>query len=249
MKALLIIENDRIADIARFYLRPLGFEAVRYRNPLKALDNLDEIEPNAIVVSARDFPRHWKIITQVARARWNKDACVIVLLKGDLFPFEEAAKAVHIGVNGVARDNLDDRHEQAHFQHLLKRYVTVDESRSAERVAPSAWDRLDFIFSHPSSYSPVAGHLETVSLAGISFIPDSPALVADLEVGRLIEDCSLRAGDRILSLSCAVVRSDRVLGLSIADIAEADRGYLEEYLESCPEREMRALLGRGKASD
>ncbi|HTX73749.1 MAG TPA: PilZ domain-containing protein [Rectinemataceae bacterium] len=242
MKALLIVENDRIADIARFYLRPLGFEAVRYRNVLKALDNLEEIEPNAIVVSARDFPRHWKIIAQVARTSWSKDRCVIILLKGELFPFEEAAKAAHIGVNGVVRDNLDDRHEQTHFQHLLKRYVTVEESRSAERVAPSAWDRLDFIFAHPLTFSPVAGRLETVSLAGISFIPDSPALVADLDAGTAIEDCSLRVGDRILSLSCTVVRSDRVLGLEIASMAEDDRDYLDEYLASCPEREMRALL-------
>ncbi|MGO8694483.1 MAG: PilZ domain-containing protein [Rectinemataceae bacterium] len=248
MKALLLIENDRIADIARFYLRPLGFEAVRYRSPLKALDNLEEIEPNAIIVSARDFPRHWKILTQVARAKWGKDACVIVLLKGELFPFEEAAKAVHIGVNGVVRDNLDDRHEQTQFQHLLKRYVTVEESRSAERVAPSAWDRLDFMFAHPLSFSPVAGRLETVSLAGISFLPDIPALVADLEPGGRIEDCSLRVGDRILSLSCEVVRSDRVLGLSIAEMAVEDRAFLENYLASCPEREMRALLEQGKDS-
>jgi len=242
MKALLVVEDDKIAEIARFYLRPLGFEAVRYRNPLKALDNLDEIEPNAIVVSARDFPRHWKVIAQVARTMWSKDKCVIVLLKGDLFPFEEAAKAAHIGVNGVVRDDLDDRHEQTRFQHLLKRYVTVDESRSAERVAPSPWDRLDFMFAHPLTFSPVAGRLETVSPAGISFIPDSPALVADLEPGRTIEDCSLRVGDRILSLSCLVVRSDRLLGLEIASMDEGDREYLGEYLAACPEREMQALL-------
>jgi len=33
MKALLLIENDRAAEIIKFYLKPLGFEAVRYRNP------------------------------------------------------------------------------------------------------------------------------------------------------------------------------------------------------------------------
>jgi methylmalonyl-CoA mutase cobalamin-binding subunit len=242
MKALLLVENDRIADIARFYLRPLGFEAVRYRNPVKAVDNLEEIEPDAVVVSARDFPRHWKILTQAVRAVRPKDRCVIVLLKGEVFPFEEAAKAAHLGVNGVVRDNLDDRHEQILFQRLLKRYVAVEDSRNSERVAPSAWDRLDFIFAHPLSLSPVAGRLETVSARGISFAPDSPALVADLEAGTEIDDCSLRAGDRIISLSCKIARADRVLGLSITKMDEDDRNYLESYLASCPEREMRALL-------
>jgi CheY-like chemotaxis protein len=244
MKALLLVDNDRIAEIARFYLRPLGFEVVRYRSPIKALDNLEEIDPDAIVISARDFPRHWKVITQVIRATKPKDKCIIVLLKGELFPFEEAAKAVHLGVNGVVRDNLDDRHEQSQFQRLLKRYVVVDESRVAERVAPSPWDRLDFMFAHPASYTPVAGRLETISISGLSFIPDNVSLAADLAVGDEIEDCSLRAGDRIISLSCRIVRADRVLGLSYAAIEDEDRRYLEAYIASCPEREMRAILKR-----
>ncbi len=246
MKALLLVDNDRIAEIARFYLRPLGFEVVRYRSPLKALDNLEEIEPEAIVISARDFPRHWKIITQVIRATKPKDKCIIVLLKGELFPFEEAAKAVHLGVNGVVRDNLDDRHEQSQFQRLLKRYVIVDESRAAERVAPSAWDRLDFMFAHPQNYTPISGRLETISVSGLSFIPDTASLVADLSVGAEIEDCSLRAGDRILSFSCKVIRADRVLGLAYTVLEEEDKRYLEAYIASCPEREMRAILKKDR---
>ena len=88
MKALLLIESDRIANIARFYLRPLGFETIRYRNPVKALDNLEEIDPEAVIMSARDFPRHWKAIAQTIRAEKGKDGCVIVLLKGDSFPLD-----------------------------------------------------------------------------------------------------------------------------------------------------------------
>jgi hypothetical protein len=54
MKALLIVEDDSIADIIRFYLKPLGFDVLRYRNPLKALDNLEEIGAGSHKVSARD---------------------------------------------------------------------------------------------------------------------------------------------------------------------------------------------------
>ncbi len=244
MKALLLVDDDRVADIARFYLRPLGFEAIRYRSPVKAIDNLEEILPDAVIVSAKDFPRHWKILASVIRAKRGKDDCVIIVLKGELFPFEEAAKAASLGVNGVVRDALDDRKEQAQFQRLLKRYVVVDESRVADRVAPEPWDRLDFMFAHPRTFAPVAGRLETVSATGFSFAPDSPALVSDLEPGMEIEDCSLRAGDRILSLSCRIVRVDRVLGLTISTMGVEERRYYEDYLAACPEREMRALLGR-----
>jgi len=245
MKALLVIESDRIADIARFYLRPLGFEVVRYRNPVKAVDNLEEIDPDAIVMSARDFPRHWKVLAQAVRAEKGKDECIIVLLKGEAFPLEEAAKASYIGVNGVVKDDLDDRREQGRFQQLLKRYMVVDDERAAERIMPSSWDRLDFMFAHPTSLAPISGRLEAVSPAGLSFVPDVPALAFDLSGGDIIEDCSMRIGADIISLSCRVAHSGRVLGLEIEEIADDDRSRLEDYLESQPEREMQAILDRG----
>jgi hypothetical protein len=248
MKALLLIESDRIADIARFYLKPLGFETVRYRNPVKAIDNLEEIEPDALVVSGRDFPRHWKIVTQALRAEKNKDECVIVLLKSDSFPLEEAAKATALGVNGVVRDDLDDRREQARFQELLKRYIVVDEDRVAERIAPSPWDRLDFMFAHPESLTPITGRLEAVSSLGLSFVPDNPALTSDLAPGDRIEDCSMRVGPDIIDLSCRVVHADRLLGLEIERVAEADRARLGAYLQACPAREMAAILEEGRHS-
>ena len=241
MKALLLAEDDGIARLARFYLRSLGFEVLRYRNPLKAIDNLEEIEPDALVVSARDFPRHWKTIAQAVRSERGKDSCVIVVLKGELFGFDEAAKAVHLGVNGVVRDDLSDRKEQAQFQRLLKRYVRVEEAHVPDRVAPSAWDRLDFIFAHPVTLAPIAGRLDTINIEELEFTPENPGSIADLEIGRPLEDCSLRVGDRILSISCAVLKADRTMILRISSIDEVDRDYLRDYLAACPEREALAL--------
>jgi hypothetical protein len=242
MKALLLIENDNAANLAEFYLKPLGFEAVRYRNPLKALDNLSEINPDAILLSAKDYPRHWKVIAATVRAERSKEECVLILLKGEFFPFEEAAKAIHLGINGVIRDNLDDRHEQTQFQRLLKRYVAIDDSRGAERLAPSPWDRFEFMFSHPKTLVPVVGLVETVSLSGLSFLPESPTLCSDILAGSILEDCSMRVGDRILSPSCLVARSERVLGLAIRGMEDEEKVYYDKYLRACPEREMQALL-------
>jgi hypothetical protein len=248
MKALLLIESDRIADIARFYLKPLGFEVIRYRNPVKAIDNIAEICPDALLISARDFPRHWKILAQMVRSEKAKDECVIVLLKGEAFPLEEAAKAAFLGINGVVKDDLDDKREQGRFQQLLKRYIVIDEDRAADRIMPSDWDRLDFIFAHPKSLAPISGRLEAISSTGFSFVPDSPALASDLATGDLIDDCSMRVGADIIDLSCTVAHSGRVLGLEILRIAEDDRSRLEEYLASCPEREIEAILEHSRQS-
>ncbi|MBL8968271.1 MAG: PilZ domain-containing protein, partial [Spirochaetaceae bacterium] len=238
-------ESDKAADIARFYLRPLGFESVRYRNPLKALDNLEEIDPDAVILSARDYPRHWKVLASAIRAERDKEACVLILLEGDKLSVEEAAKAAALGVNGVVGDSLDDRREQSRFQRLLKRYVAVDESRSSDRVAPSEWDRLDFMYSDPECLLPVSGRLETISATGLSFVPSDETAAQRLGTGDVLEDCSLRAGERILSLSCEVVRVGKSLGLAIRRMDEEERVYLGRYLEAGSEREMRALLKKG----
>lgn len=245
MKALLLVESDRVADLAKFYLRPLGVETIRYRNPVKAMDNLEEIDPDAVVVSALDFPRHWKVLAQCIRFSRDKEKCVIVLLKGETFPLEEAAKAVHIGVNGIVREDLEDRRELARFQALLKRYKAVEEDRTSDRIPVSDWDRLDFMLSHPKSLVPISGRLETVSTTGLSFVPDLPSLVSDLETGDRVEDCSLRVGQAIVSLSCRVAHEGKVLGLEIESMADDDRSRLEDYLAACPEREMQAIISKG----
>lgn len=242
MKALLIVEDDAIADIIRFYLRPLGFDVLRYRNPLKALDNLEELEPDAILVSARDFPRHWKPLIQVARRSWAKERCVFILLKGDVFPFEEAAKAMHLGVNGVVKEDLGDRNELSRFQQILKRYVAIEDSRNSDRMTPAEWDRLDFLFNRPADGIPVAGRIETVSVSGLSFKPDQPALTEDLEPGTFVEDCSLRVGTDILSLACTLVRKNHVLAFAFTGLREEDRDRIVDYLESATKREIDSLL-------
>ncbi len=242
MKALLIVEDDTIADITRFYLKPLGFDVLRYRNPLKALDNLEELEPDAILVSARDFPRHWKPLVQVARRSWAKERCVFILLKGEVFPFEEAAKAMYLGVNGVVKEDLSDRNELSRFQQILKRYVAIEDSRISDRLSPAEWDRLDFLFSRPDNGVPVAGRIETISAAGLSFKPDIAALTEDLEPGSYLEDCSLRVGSDIVSLGCTLVRKNHVLAFAFTRVSESDKTRITSYLESASKREIESLL-------
>jgi hypothetical protein len=242
MKALLIVEDDAIANIVRFYLRPLGFDILRYRNPLKALDNLEELEPDAILVSARDFPRHWKPLLQVVRRSWAKERCVFILLKGELFPFEEAAKAMYLGVNGVVKEDLGDRNELTRFQQILKRYVAIEDSRISDRLIPEKWDRLDFIFNRPDNGVPVAGRIETISSSGVSFKPDIAALAEDLEPGSVLEDCALRVGPEIINVGCTLVRKNHVLAFTFTHMSDADKAKVASYLESASKREMESLL-------
>lgn len=243
MKALIVVEDDAVADIVRFYLQPLGLDVIRYRDPLKALDNLDEIMPDAVVMSARDFPRHWKAIVVDLRAARPKSACAIVLLKGDFFPFEEAAKAAYLGVNGVIKEDLSDKSELDRFQQILRRYIEIDDSRVLDRHIPGPWDRLGFVFSHPVTLLPITGAIETISSLGLSFVPESSVMVTDLEPDTIIEDASLRVDATIVSIRCRLVRTGAVMAF-VFECGDSERSIISTYLAGRAEREMRALLNR-----
>jgi hypothetical protein len=242
MKALLLVENDDTADIIKFYLKPIGFELIRYRNPLKAIDNLEEVEPDAIVVSARDFPRHWKPLVSMVRMHADKSRCVIILLKGEQFPFDEAAKAAFLDVNGVVKEDLGERGELARFQALIKRYVSVEDQRIAERIAPSAYDRLDFVFARPGDLTVVTGRIDMISVTGLSFTPELEIDIACLKPGDSLEDCTMRIGDEVTSLSCEVVRKGKTLGLKFTKMEAIDRARLSAYLKAWGDRELQARI-------
>jgi hypothetical protein len=242
MKALVIVENNDVARLVDFVTHPLGIDIIRYNDPLKALDNLEEIRPDAIVMSAQDFPRHWKSIVVNIRASRPKGECAVILLKGDWFPFEEAAKAAHLGVNGVVRENLTDKTERSRFQQILKRYMEIDDSRLTDRQVPDELDRVDFMFSHPERFTPVPGRIETISSNGLSFLPDSPALASDLEIGTVIPDASLRIDNTIIFFACRLVRAGHVMAFSFDGMPPESRELVALYLNSRTEREMKALL-------
>jgi hypothetical protein len=246
MKAMLVVGSDTAYKLAGFYIRPLGFELIRYRQAIKAMDNIDEVDPDAVIVSAADFPRHWKTLVQFIRSERLKEKTVVIILKGACFPYEEAAKAAFIGVNGIVSENLDNPDELDRLQGILGRYTPLENARQSRRVRPADWDRLEFLFSLPDSLTVITGRVESISGNGISFRPDFPALVDALKPGAVLSECSLRAGDAILSPSAEVVRVDRSLSLALTFVPE-ESAALDAYLRDRPLRE-RAQLNRAQAT-
>jgi len=133
MKLLLVLGSDDTHNLISLYVKPLGFELIRYGHVLKAMDNIDEIDPSAVIISARDFPRHWKIMVQFIRSERSKDVCPIILLKGENFSLEEASKASFLGVSGLVTEALENPSEVSRLQGILGRYMPVDEKRQNHR--------------------------------------------------------------------------------------------------------------------
>lgn len=237
MKLLLVAERQEMKDHLAFHLRPIGVEIIHYLNPLKAMDNIEEIDPQIVLFSSADFPRHWKPFLKLLRDDKARHESIFILLRGEDFSVQEAAKAVHLEVNGIISESLSAERIVHNLEEILLRYGMVkDRARKNRRYLPAEFDDLEFILTHPENLKVVTGTLDDISLTGARFTPDNPKLTEDLERGVHIPTCSLQVGEQILAVSCKLVRNEKYMGLQFLSLSDNDMGLLKKYLDSRAER-------------
>lgn len=241
MKIVLVSERESLRKHITTHFHPQGLEIIQYWNPIKAMDNLEEIDPDVVLFSAKDFPRHWKPFLTFLRSIRDRDQVVFVVLKGDDFDAEEASKAQHIGANGLVHENLEDRSELGRLREIVVRYKDINEVRKEKRYVPDENDRVGFLFCHPVTLQAVSGAVDDISNYGLRFRPEQPELVQDIQPGTRVPGCSLRIGDEILSLSCEVVRNDQALSLSFAGLNEEEEERIGRYLRQHINRELEGV--------
>ena len=241
MKILLVSERDELKGYIRRNFMPRGAEIIHYYNPIKAMDNLDELEPDVVLFSAQDFPRHWKPFLIFLRDSKAREQCVFVILTRDDFDHEEADKAQALQVNGIVHERLQDRRELARLKDLVNRYRDIGDARTERRLVPTAIDRVALVFTHPLSLELIAGQVEDLSAAGVSFVPTDRHKTMDIEVGSDVEVCSLRIGDNLISFPASVVRNERSLSLRFHELTDGQRAQIRGYVEGHAQRELDRL--------
>jgi hypothetical protein len=239
MKLLLIFAADDNCNIISKSIRPLGFEMIRYRQVLKAMDNIDEINPSAIVLSAKDFPRHWKFLVQFVRTERANEICPIVILKGGNFSTEEMSNAYFLGVSGVIDDSLNSPAEINRLQSILSHYVPLEEKRKHRRFHIEPWHRACILAVNRREKILVTGDVDNISAGGLAFIPNPPiqergepaaGVITDDDVNTAFDECSLRLGDSILSPVCRLVRAGEKPAVEFASFPEGEQSVFEQFL-------------------
>jgi hypothetical protein len=234
MKLMLILASDEIPGLISANIRPLGFDLIQYRHVLKAMDNLDEIDPAGIIISADDFPRHWKALVQFVRCERSKEQCPIILLKETDFSLEEASKAFFIGISSIITGSLSRSTVMDRLQNILERYMDIPDKRKARRYRAGAWTRFGFYMAHPVNKVIITTVVKTLSSIGISLEPDNPNLTANLPKGAELHECSLRVGDDIISPICRLIRTHPDMSMEFIFLSKMEQIILDKYLESIP---------------
>ena len=237
---ILVAAAREKATALGYHLKPLGFSIEHYQNPVRVIQHLDEMDAQAILVDAGDFPRHWKPLLKLARERMPREDLIFLLAAPEDFAVEEAAKAAHLGVNGILGPNLSDKEELYRLEEIIRRYRAVQDKRNFSRLVPRDPDELGFAFTHPRRLAFVSGRVREISIQGSSFLPAIPSAVQDLDAGTELKDCSLKVGDRLIAVNCKVTRNREEMGFQFLSFEEGGHHALLGYIQS---RAQRALKG------
>ena len=174
MKALIISEDEKVYTTLDDILKNASYDTIIYKWLLKALDNIEEIRPDLIVVSSSEYPRHWKTLVQFVKSGIGGDDVQIYLYEPTPVSQEDEEKARILGVSGCFSEFED-------FIAMIKKSVvpepvegpqnepeedtsTVTENETAVPEAlegpqnePAIPNTGHFMFTQPSSQKFISG--------------------------------------------------------------------------------------------
>lgn len=101
MKALLIADDEKAITNISEVLKTAGYDVIVYKWLLKAMDNIEEIAPHLIVISTKDYPRHWKTLAQFSTTIAADYTPEIILYAEEPLSEQEEKKAVALHVRGI----------------------------------------------------------------------------------------------------------------------------------------------------
>ena len=207
MKAIIICDDEELIGKVDSALASLSYDTIIYRWLLKALDNIEEIRPDIVVVSASDYPRHWKTLTQFIKSGIAGKIPDVILYVPKSFSETEKMKAQKLGIKGIF-DSCDED-GMSFFRSIINSPTgdvspdpeKADKERSAEAASISETLSAEglsdskigtAVFTHPKTGAFVNGTLRTLSDGSAEFTADIPSLAAEIASGDKIEELSLR---------------------------------------------------------
>ena len=175
----------------------------------------------------------------ILREKRSIEEAIFILITDDSFPFNEAAKAAFLKINGIISENLREKSVMFQLNDLIRRYKNLNDQRKFTRIVPNNYEQFKLVFTHPQQRYLVSGFISDISLEGSNFIPNNPSLTSDLTVNQKIPNCSLRVGEEIITVSCRIARKNRELGIEFESFEQEGHQKLFKYLMERPERDMK----------
>ncbi len=207
MKALLIAEDEQTIKTLVPEIKNSGAEPIVYKWLLKALDNVEEIAPDLVIISTSEYPRHWKTFVQFTKSGIGGVVPKVILYNSRPMSDDEKSKARSLGVFGMF-NSLDERGLEE-----LKNYLSGKNDGAFGFIAGGT--KFEFAFTNPKSECLVTGSVKKIDSQRIEFECDLPSLVKNLKAGDWIQNATFGQNKIYKSASAKVLSNDKVLELKL----------------------------------
>ena len=107
MKALVISEDKELVKFYTDIFKENKIDVINYNWLLKAMDNVEEIKPDFIVVNSVEYPRHWKTLVQYVNSEIFIGPTFFILQVNNNFTDDERRKAECLGINSIVSSYSD----------------------------------------------------------------------------------------------------------------------------------------------
>lgn len=229
MKIMLISELADSKEKLNKFLGENNFELIHYRSPVKALDNIEEVTPDAVIINALDFPRHWKVITQYIRWDTTKGKIIIILLSDKKFVENDADKAVTAGVQGIIQmEHANFADIVPELKNIFSRYGYGNKGNSEKDFSK----QVTFLFTNPLNEVIITGTVKNITPHEILFLPDMPANTAELNENTILEQCSLKIKNKIIVPTCKIKSNKSLLNLEFVDLNKQDSEEITYFINT-----------------
>ena len=227
MKALIISDaNDIINEFTECY-KSQNYDIIVYRWLMKALDNIEEIDPDLIFINATEYPRHWKILSQYVKGI-DKNPKIVLFTSVPLSD-EDREKAECLQIDSIV-NSTEDLEEICTLNDIcqdsevnLPETENIIEQEQNETVEIQEEEEIEktveqptlpetkickFLFSNPENFVLITGKVESFNDSKLIFLPDNPEDTANIAVDTIIKKCTLKIDNKINTVDVKVLKND-----------------------------------------
>lgn len=236
MKMMLVSDTAHLKPFLEQNFTFQQADVIHYDNPIKGMDNLAEIQPEIVLFSATDFPRHWKPFVMFLRNTFTRRETIFVLLINEDFPADEAEKAEYLQVNAILDEDLTSVQTLERIRGIIARYHQNIDVRRYVRYVPRHDDPIEFLFTNPYTFQFVYGSVVDISAGGLRFRPGDEAVLATMDLETDISMASLLIDDVIVPVRLRVIRISETIGAEFTDLSVETEKMIIDFIQGRMER-------------
>lgn len=179
MKVLIISDNEEFLQKTSNFFIENGYDIIQYKWLLKAIDNIEEIKPQIILVNAEEFPRHWKTLCSFVKSGIGGNEVKVYLFEQNELSENKMQETSALGISGIIK-------KFSEFNNFFKKIENIN--LQTNELEKTLQIQHQIILTNPNDFSFMFGN---ILVQNENEIECHFEIICNLKVNDFIENCSI----------------------------------------------------------